>query len=116
MTLPSKYNGGLGSYFGTSYSMNSSNMYNSSFAHELRNHNYFLTLTTLNRSLRYSNANSNVHSQKITHSHTSNQKDSDESQGSSIQNENLKQNEPTSSTGSTKSVETTEHVDEAKVR
>ena len=115
MTLSSRPSGGLGSYFGTSYSVNSNNLYNSYFAHELRNHNYFLTLTTLNRSLRYGNTNSNVHPKNINHDHMSNQKNADESMPSSIQKETLKENGQEISTGPNKSLETTETVDEVKV-
>ena len=54
MTLPGRYNniGGVGGYLSSSY--NTSNYYkSSSFAKDLKNQSYFLTLTTLNRSLRY---------------------------------------------------------------
>ena len=66
MTLPGRYNiGGLGGYFSTSY--NSSN-YNksSSFSQDLKNRGYFLTLTTLNRSPRYSSIATSENSSTAT--------------------------------------------------
>ena len=80
MTLPGRYNiGGLGGYFSASY--NSSN-YNksSSFSQDLKNRGYFLTLTTLNRSSRYSSIATSENSSTATNGSSPKESLTDESQ------------------------------------
>ena len=113
MTLPSKYTGGMGSHFGLTQNLN--NLYTSSFAHELRNHDYFLTLNKINRRAGCGTTRSYVNSTDLDENRKCILDNLDDSETTFHQKDELKKSESLIPRESAPSFENTEQICDVKV-